>query len=130
MLMRSIAGVLGAMWVAYGLWCFVDPAMLRDAAGISFTSTTGSVDLRATYGGLTIAVGALLLAGALRPALTRQVLVTYAVLCAGVGTARLAGALLDAEWSAYTAIAIGFELGSVLLALVLTGFGGARVRGS
>lgn len=130
MLARVIIGLLGAFWAAYGLYCFANPEMLRDAAGIAFLNATGSVDLRATYGGLQLAVGVLLLAGALRAALTRQVLLTYAVLCAGLGSARLAAALLQSEWSGYTAFALCFELGSVLGALLLLGVGrgGDRVR--
>jgi len=125
---RLIIGLLGALWVAYGLYCFADPSTLRESAGVAALGATGTVDLRATYGGLAVAVGALLLAGAFRAGMTRQVLVSYAVLCAGIGTARLIAALLEPEWSQYTAFALGFELGSVLLAIVLLVRGGDHVR--
>ena len=127
MVIRVILALLGVMWAGYGAWCFADPGMLRDIAGIVASRTTGSVDLRATYGGLQMAVGVLLVAGALRAAMTRQVLLTYGVLCAGIGLARLLGALLESEWSGYTVWAICFELGSALAALVLLSRGGARV---
>ena len=127
MVVQVILALLGVMWAGYGAWCFADPGMLRDIAGIVASRTTGSVDLRATYGGLQMAVGVLLVAGALRAAMTRQVLLTYGVLCAGIGLARLLGALLESEWSGYTVGAICFELGSALAALVLLSRGGARV---
>ena len=127
MVIRVILGLLGLMWAGYGAWCFADPGMLRDVAGIFASRTTGSVDLRATYGGLQMAVGVLLVAGALSAAMTRQVLLTYGVLCAGIGLARLLAALLESEWSGYTVGAICFELGSALAALVLLSRGGARV---
>ena len=68
---RIFLGLFGAMWLGYGVWCFTDPGYLREAAGIAFISTTGNVDLRATYGGLQMAIGLLLLGGALRAVATR-----------------------------------------------------------
>ena len=128
MVIRVMLGLLGLMWAGYGAWCFADPGMLRDVAGISASRASGSVDLRATYGGLQMAVGVLLLGGALRAAMTRQVLLMYGVLCAGIGLARLLGALLESEWSGYTVFALCFELGSALAVVVLLSRGGARVR--
>ncbi len=123
---RIFLGVIGAMWLGYGLWCFVDPGYLREAAGVAFISTTGNVDLRATYGGLQMAIGILLLGGALRAAVAHQMLLVYGVLCAGIGSARLVGALLEAQWSTYTLFAVCFELGSVAAVLLLFARGGSR----
>ena len=117
---RVFLGLMGLMWAGYGIWCFLSPGYLQEAVGIAaLAGTPGLVDLRATYGGLQTAVGVLLLGGALRPANTRSVLATYGVLCAGLGSARLAAALLSAEWSSYTSIGVGFELGSVAVVLAL-----------
>lgn len=120
MVARIFLGLMGLMWAGYGLWCFVYPDFLREAVGITaIAGSPGLVDLRATYGGLQTAVGALLIGGALRVSATRSVLATYGVLCAGLGSARLAAALLGAEWSSYTTIGVGFELGSVAVVLAL-----------
>lgn len=116
---RVFLGLTALMWIGYGLVCFLDPDYLRQAAGVSYVSLTGMVDLRATYGGLQMAIGAVALAGALYVKATRQVLLMYATLCAGLGSARLAGALTSAEWSGYTLFAVCFELGSVAVALAL-----------
>jgi hypothetical protein len=116
---RLFLGAMGLMWAGYGVWCFLDPAYLEQAAGVAALNATGNVDLRATYGGLQMAIGALLLGGALREALTRPVMMSYGVLCAGIGSARLVGALLAGEWSGYTVAAVCFELGSVGLVLAL-----------
>lgn len=116
---RWFLGLMGLMWFGYGLWCFIDPGYLREAAGIVFLNATGNVDLRATYGGLQMAIGALLLGGAARPGATLEVLRSYGVLCAGLGCARLVGALLEAEWSSYTMIGVAFELGSLAVVLLL-----------
>jgi len=123
MAMRLFLGGMGLMWLGYGLWCFMNPQFLHDAAGIAYISQTGNVDLRATYGGLQMSIGALLLAGALRAALTRQMLVIYGVLCAGIGSARLVGALMESEWSGYTSFAVGFELGTVAVVMLLLAIG-------
>jgi hypothetical protein len=117
--LRIFLGAMSLMWLGYGAWCFANPDYLREAAGIAAISVTGHVDLRATYGGLQMAVGAVLLAGALRAGFTRTALAVYGVVCAGLGSARLAGALMESEWSSYTTFALGLELGSALLALAL-----------
>ena len=122
---RVFLGLMGLMWAAYGVWCFINPGFLRESVGVAaIAGTPGLVDIQATYGGFQSAVGVLLLAGALRPENTRSVLVTYGVLCAGIGSARLVAALLASEWSSYTSIGVGFELGTVAVVLALL----ARMR--
>lgn len=122
---RVFLGLMGLMWAAYGVWCFINPGFLQESVGVAaIAGTPGLVDIQATYGGFQSAVGVLLLAGALRPENTRSVLVTYGVLCAGIGSARLVAALLASEWSSYTSIGVGFELGTVAVVLALL----ARMR--
>jgi hypothetical protein len=93
--------------------------IVAEAAGVAFTSPTGATDLRATYGGLTAALGALALLGALAPGWARQALVTLGTACAGLGIARLAGAALDGGVGAYTVQALVLELATLSLALWL-----------
>jgi len=114
---RIFLGVSALIWLPYGIYCFVQPGFLAEAAGITFTSPTGATDLRATYGGVTAALGALALTGTLSPAWTRQALVTLGIVCAGFGSARLAGAALDGGVGAYTVQALLLEF--VTLAFVL-----------
>jgi hypothetical protein len=114
---RIFLGLSSLLWLLYGIYCFVEPGSLAEAAGVTFTSPTGATDLRATYGGLTAALGALALAGALVPAWTRHALVTLGTVCAGFGSARLAGAALDGGVGAYTAQALLLEF--VTLGFVL-----------
>lgn len=117
---RVFLGLMGLMWAGYGVWCFVNPGFLQQSVGVAaIAGTPGLVDIQATYGGFQAAVGVLLLGGALRAENTRSVLAAYGVLCAGIGSARLAAALLASEWSSYTSIGVGFELGSVAVVLAL-----------
>lgn len=116
---RLFLGILGALWFGYGLWCFLQPQSLAASAGVGALNATGTVDLRATYGGFQMAVGALMLGGALRAALTQSMLLVYGVVCAAIGSTRLLAALLGSEWSGYTLIGVGFELGCVAVVLWL-----------
>jgi len=110
---RIFLALSALIWLPYGVLCFLQPAGLAEAAGVAFTSPTGATEIRAMYGGLTVAVGGLALAGALRPALAGLALTLLLVSCAGLGVARLLGAGIDGELSSYTAMALALELGTV-----------------
>lgn len=116
---RIFLGISALLWLPYGIYCFVQPGFLAEAAGVSFTSPTGATDLRASYGGLTAALGALALVGALSPAWSRHALVTLGTACAGFGVARLAGAALDGGVGAYTVQALLLEFVTLGFALWL-----------
>lgn len=107
------------LWLPYGIYCFLDPGSLAGAAGVSFQSPTGSTELRAMYGGLQAALGALAGLAAFRPALLRPALLAIAFLTAGLGTARLLGSALDGDLSSYTAMGLGFEFASAVIASLL-----------
>ena len=98
------------LWLPYGLWCFVAPDFLAGSAGVSFLSPTGSTELRAMYGGLQAAIGALALAGALRAPMRRPALVSLGFLASGLALARLGGVTLDGGLSSYTAVGLAFEI--------------------
>lgn len=120
---------LGAMvlvWLPYGVYCFLDPKALMEIAGIAGTMPTASTELRAMYGGLQIAIGALALAALVRPALRRPVVLMLACLCVGLALARTGGLMLDGGLSTYTAFALGFEIvvaGAAIALLRGDGFG-------
>ena len=116
---RVFLALFGLLSLPYGLYCFVDPGFLGPFAGVAATSTTGTVELRAMYGGLQTGFGALALLGALRPGLLRPALLATAFLCAGLGLFRLLGAIAASEVSSYTAQGLVFELGSTAIAAAL-----------
>lgn len=105
------------VWLPYGLYCLVQPGFLEEAAGVAFHTPTGATELRAMYGGLQAAIGALAAGAAWRTAWVRPTLTVLVFLCAGLGLGRLAGVALDGGLSAYTGFALGFEFGSVGAAL-------------
>ena len=116
---KPFLGLSALVWFPYGLYCFFAPGALAASAGVTFTSATGATELRAMYGGLQAALGLLAFAAMQRPALTRPALVTLATVTAGLGSARLLGAVIDGAWSGYTLMGLVFEAGSVAWATAL-----------
>jgi hypothetical protein len=113
---RIFLGLSALVWLPYGLWCLFDPAQLAETAGVAFVSATGSTELRAMYGGLEAALGALALAGVLRASFERPALVALLFLTAGLASARLSGMGLDGSPSTYTFAALGVEVATAILA--------------
>jgi hypothetical protein len=126
---RIFLGLFGLLSIPYGIFCFVRPGFLDGFAGVAATSATGTVELRAMYGGLQTAFGALALLGALRPAFAHTALLTTAFLCAGLGSFRLLGAMAAGEVSSYTGQGLVFELASTAIAIFLLRRLPARVPG-
>jgi hypothetical protein len=109
MLERGFLVLCAIVWLPYGAVCFFDPSLLADSAGVMASSATGATEIRAMYGGLQGAVGALAAIALFRPTLVQSFLVTLLTLSAGLLSARLAGYFLDGGYTGYTGIAIGFE---------------------
>jgi hypothetical protein len=116
---RAFLGLVALLFLPYGAYCFAQPGALEGIAGVASTSTTGSTELRAMYGGVQMAVGALALFALFRPELVRPMLLVVAFLGGGLGLSRLAGAALDDGWSLYTGMGLGLEFGMLGLASTL-----------
>lgn len=115
-MLRLFLAASALLWLPYGLLCFVAPGFLADAAGVASTSDTGTIELRAMYGGLQAALGVLAGAALFRPGLQRPALVALAFTCAGLFMARLLGALVSLEFASYTMLGLLFELLSTAFA--------------
>ncbi len=112
---RVFLALSALIWLPYGIFCFFQPGSLEGAAGVGATTPTGTTELRAMYGGLQAAIGALALAGCLRAGARRTALVALTVLTAGLGSSRLLGLALDGDFSAYTGAGLGLEWTSAAL---------------
>ena len=130
MLVRGILLFSIVAWLPYGLYCFFQPGALAESAGVVATTPTGTTELRAMYGGVQAAVGALALAALLRPRLASGVLLTLLFLSGGLASTRLVGAWLDGGWSGYTGMGPGFEIVTCVLVLVALGRGGEAREGA
>ncbi len=127
MAIRAFLWLSALVWLPYGLFCFFQPGFLAGAAGVAANSATGTIELRAMYGGLQAAIGVLSLMAALRPRLQPAALMTLLFLFAGLGVARLAGVALDGQLSVYTGGALVFELLGAGVAAWLLGRAGSEV---
>jgi Domain of unknown function (DUF4345) len=114
---RGVLLLSAIVWLPYGIYCFLQPGSLAEAAGVVATTPTATTELRAMYGGLQIAIGALACAALARPRLAAGVLLTLVFLTGGLASTRLLGVVMDGSWSGYTAGRLGFEVASAALAL-------------
>lgn len=109
----------GLIWFAYGIYMLLAPETLAVTAGVSATNTTGTIELRAMYGGLEAAVGVLALIGGLVPDLRRAGLAALAFVCTGMGAARLGSALIVGAFSSYTIQGLLLESSLAIVAIWL-----------
>ena len=117
MAIRIVLAVSALIWLPYGVFCFLQPGALADSAGVVATGTTGTVELRAMYGGLQAAIGVLSALAIFRPALQRPALILLVCICSGLGLARLLASLMAGEFSAYNGGALVFEWGAAAVAV-------------
>jgi hypothetical protein len=116
---RAYLVIAGLMWAAYGIYMLIAPQALAATAGVTATTLTGLIELRAMYGGLELAVGVFALACAAVPGLLRSGLLGMGLACAGLGLTRLAAASAAGEFSTYTRQGLALELTLTALALWL-----------
>ena len=116
---RVFLGVSALVWFPYGLLCLAKPSILENTAGVVASTVTGTVELRAMYGGLQVAIGALCTLGCVSRAWRTCALTSLGVLTAGLGLGRIVGVTAGGGLSSYTAAALGFELVSAVLAFTL-----------
>ena len=109
MIARVFLGLQVLLFIPYGLYCLVSPEMLSGAAGVQATTTTGTIELQAMYGGLQVAVGVLCLMGLLRKAYEPVALTTLLFIFAGLAVVRVSLALMHGDFSAYTVFAMSYE---------------------
>ena len=116
---RAYLAISVLIWAGYGLYCFFEPATLEQAAGLVLGSSVARTEVRAMYGGLQFAIGAMALAALFRPALVRPTLLSLAFLVSGLAVSRAIGAVLDGSFGQYTTGAIVFEVAVAGTAIAL-----------
>jgi hypothetical protein len=80
-------------------------------------------ELRASYGGLQIGIGLLLLAGALLPSLTRPALLAQALMVGGLAAGRLVSLWLDGLPNGFVLMLLALESTIALLSAVFLVWG-------
>jgi hypothetical protein len=116
---RAFLLLQGVMWLGYGIYCLLTPQALAGLAGITATSATAIVELRAMYGGLQSAIGVLALLAGSAASWRREGLVALLFVYSGLALARLASAAATGEFSSYVIGALAFEAPSALITWAL-----------
>lgn len=117
MAQKIYLGLVGGIFVASGLFAYIDPHTLGQAMGIAPLEPSGLTEIRATYGGLVVGIGLLLISG-----LWSRRLAFAGLACMVFGVGALVLTRLVAEVlaggpgiSAFQGLAIIFELFVVAL---------------
>lgn len=110
-------GILGIVFLPYGVFCFIDPGFLAGAAGVTGSTPTGVAEIRAMYGGLQAGFGVLLIVAARDPRLTLAGLAAVAFVIPSLAVTRLLGVAIGGGLSGYTIGALVFEVGSSCVAI-------------
>jgi hypothetical protein len=97
----AVLALSGAALVVVGVTGLVSPASLMDPLGITLPTVAGRNEIRATYGGMHLGVGLLLLAGAWHREHRRAALWLVVAFLGGLALGRLAGLLADGPPGAF-----------------------------
>lgn len=116
----------GLGYLAFGVGFLISPVELAKAAEITIAGPAAVPELRAFYGGVEIALGALILGAALAPARRADGLLLSAATYLGIGVTRLVSMLASGVSSDFLKMALCVELGLGIASLVA--WRGARPR--
>lgn len=118
MILARITLWLGGLgFLGFGLAFLVAPVETLATAGWAMTGDGAATELRAFYGGLELALGALLVAADLRGK-RREGLILCLASYGGIGTARLLGIALAGAANDFLWIALGTEVALAGLAAI------------
>ncbi len=119
-LARVVLGVTGLVWMVIGLWALADPRGLADLVDLRIESPLGRLEIRAMYGGFSVALGLLHGVAASRRAWLAQGLVVTGFLTVGLLSGRLLTVALEGVSSPTALMLIGAEsAGLTVMAVAL-----------
>jgi hypothetical protein len=108
----------GLSLLAFGAAISYAPLQVMAMADVVTRGAAATVELRAFYGGLEIALGVLVLICAWRPERRRDGLWLTLFVYAGIGITRGLGMLIDDVYTGFLGIALVVELGIAVMAAV------------
>lgn len=121
-LARIYLRIAGAVTVGFGLVYLFAPESMTDPAGFGAVGPGGLTDVRATYGGFQLGMGAFLLWAAAAPERVRGGLLLMALSIGAVGLSRAFGLALDGSLNP-------FHMSGLVTELSLTAFTLFALRG-
>ena len=121
---RILLWSIGLMSVAFGFAYVVSPVSMLELTGGSASTPAAITDVRATYGGLQLGLGAFLVWSALESERIPSALIALGLIAGALGGCRLLGVVVDGGLGPTLLIgpvhvsALVFELGTSVLAFV------------
>ena len=132
---QFVLAVSGAIFLGYGVLCWIDPELPAEVAGLFITSHNGYAEMAAVYGGFQASFGAILIASAflkgyLKPGLWLIVICVGTIAVARGSVAfsgldsnfQLGGSSLgidvSSDFTTYTWGALAFESALAILAAI------------
>lgn len=132
---KLLLGLAGAVFLVYGVVCWIDPELPAEYAGLFIATHNGYAEMAATYGGLQASLGAILVASAFlkpyqRPGLWLMLICIGSVAAArgsiafgnmdssfNLGNSAL-GIKISSGFTAYTWGSLAFEITLAVLAAI------------
>lgn len=128
--MRVLIPVLlwlsGLSFLGFGVAFMIAPIATLALAGVATEGAIAATELRAFYGGIEVALGALILACALQPGRWRDGLWLTLACYGAIGVTRLAGMVIDGSDSFFLRFAAATEFAFALSAIALLRSGAAQ----
>ena len=119
MLGRIVLSISALLFMAYGLVSFFFPAVPAGSAGLVMSNGDAFAEIGAMYGGLQTGIGLFCLLAVTRPELYRAGLIFLIIGIGALALARLYSTLFAMDSvGVYTYGALGYEIGTVILALI------------
>jgi hypothetical protein len=118
-LARGFLLLQGTAFFSLGVWFLIDPMIMASAIELVPQSQAGFAELRATYGGLEVALGLFLLATSFRASWSEIGLWLLLSCYGGITAGRIVGILLDQPEDTFILQLLGFEATSLLLTILL-----------
>jgi len=113
----AIVRVTAAVFAAYGIAFVCAPVVVSlYVTGSAPGSPSGVIDMRATYGGMSVAVGLLLFVLASKPERVESGLLAVVLLMLGMAAGRLFGIVVDGDGNALMYAYLALEVGMAGLA--------------
>ncbi len=109
--------ILGAFTILMGVLYLFTPGFPTDAAGFGALTPSGLTDVRATYGGFQLGLGAFLLWAAGEASRVRLALVLVGLLFGALALSRAFGLLFDGDVNPFHASAVTTEVALTCLSL-------------
>ena len=118
-MVRLILGIYTLLYIGFGVYVFLHAPALAENVGYGTPNSNGLYEMRSNYGGVSIGLGLMCLAGALRQSLERPALFVLLTYMGGYALGRVIALPIDGVPSA-SLIAYGvFEAVTALLAFGL-----------